>query len=250
MARGLYFSFLYDALNRSKDFGDQPDLVHLYMKASADMSANRGWIDGSALMFDERCFYPNFMPYTVNFNQTLFLFGVRSFKDGKNDTRWAREPINSTNQELFSGTAFTDDFERNYVAERYKSCPYTRYRDDGGLIIPDYWWPDKRGYKDSLRKKSYFVGVKFSDAPGQFKTNDFETIPFFGVSTPGSQDVDITLPVLMTPPYFHCRRSNKWIVSMTSPVTEYMTRYSPWTYLRRPRWVLKFLIVMHPSSYR
>ena len=233
MARGLYLSFLYEALNQGKEFGDQPDLVHLYMKASADVSANREWIDGSALMFDESCFYPNFMPM-VYFNQTLFLFGIRSFKDDNNDGRWVREPLNSTNQELITGTAFKDDFERNYTDVRYKYCPYTRYDKGYGL----YWWPDTTGYKDSLRKKTYSVGVKYSDAPGQFKTNDFETISFYGVSTPGPRDLDITLPVLMTPPYFDCGRSNKWIVSMTSPVTEYMTRYHSWVPLRRPRYAL------------
>ena len=231
MSRGLYFSFLYAALNQSKYFADQPELVHLYMKASADMSANQGWIDGSALMFDERCFYPNFMRM-VSFNSTLYLFGVRSFKDGNGNTKLAREPINATNQELISGTALKDDIERNYINERYKYCPYTSYNVDNP---GDFWWPDTRGYKDSLRKRTYSAGVKYSNATGQFKTTGFESIPFFGVSLPGATDVDITLPVLMTVPYFDCGRSNKWIVSMTSPVVDYMTRYTAYTHIRRPR---------------
>ena len=233
MSRGLYFSFLYGVLNQSKDFQDEPDLVYLYMKSSADVSANRGWIDGSALMFDKQCFYPNWMPM-VDFNRTLSLFGVHSFKDSNYDTKWVREPINSTNGELMSGTVFKDNFERDYTDGRYKYCPYTRYDEGYGM----YWWPDTSGYKDSLRKKTYSVGVKFSDVTGRFKTDDFETISFFGVSTPGDFDQDITLPVIMTKPYFDCRRSNKWIVSMTSPVAEYMTRYNPWTHMRRPRYAL------------
>ena len=76
MSRGLYFSFLYDTLNQSKYWRDQPDPVYLYMKSSDDISANEEWIDGSALMFNNKCFYPNWFPM-VDFNQTLSLFGIR-----------------------------------------------------------------------------------------------------------------------------------------------------------------------------
>ena len=234
MSRGLYYSFLYEALKLSTNFQDQPDLVHLYMKASTDVTANQGWIDGTALMFDERCFYPNFM--RVPFNQTLSLFGIRSFKGNSYDTTWLREPINSTNYDLMYGFAFKDYFERNYTDVRYKYCPYTRHQSQlDNPRAPEYWWPDSSGYKDSQRKKTYSVGIKFSDTVGRSKTNDFEMMSFFGPSTPRDSAQNINLPVLMTPPYYDCGRSNKWIVSMTSPVTEFMPRYSRWDYRRRPR---------------
>ena len=44
------------------------------------------------------------------------------------------------------------------------------------------------------------------------------------------------VPVLMTEPYFDCGRSNRWIVSMTSPVVNFMPRYIGWTFLQRPRY--------------
>ena len=139
-----------------------------------------------------------------------------------------REPINSTNEELISGKVFRDNPERNYTDSRNKYCPYTRY--DG-----EFWWPDDMGIKRSYWKQTYFVSVKFSDTTGHYKMGGFENISFYGPPTPWFRSMDITLPVLITPPYFDCGRSNKWIVSMTSPVTEYMTRYNPWTHLRRPR---------------
>ena len=228
MSKGFYYSFLYATLNHSKYWHDLPDSVFLYMKSSSDVSANPGWIDGSSLIFNNKSFYSNWFQ-TVHFNETLSLFGIRSWKgDTDYDTKWAREPINSTNEELIAGTGFRDNSEKNYTDQDYKYCPYTRH--DG-----EFWWPDDTGIKRLYWKQTYVVGVKFSHTTSRYKTADFENISFWGPPTPWHRSTDITLPVLTTQPYFDCGRSNKWIVSMTSPVTEFMTRYNSWTYLRRPR---------------
>ena len=228
MSKGYYYSFLYATLNHSKYYYDLPDAVYLYMKSSADVSANQGWVDGSALMFNNKTFYPNWY-LTVEFNQTLSLFGIRSWKGSTDyETTWAREPIHSTNKEIITGSVFRDNPERNYTDQKYKYCPYTRH--DGA-----FWWPDDAGIKRLYWKQIYVVGVKFSDTTGHYKTSDFENISFWGPPTPWARSTDLTLPVLITQPYYDCGRSNKWIISMTSPVTEFMTRYNSWNMLRRPR---------------
>lgn len=230
--RALYYSLIYQKLNQSKDFQYQPNLIHFYMSAMADVSANRGWNKGSALWFDKNSIYPNWLR-ELRFNQTLSLFGVRAWNAGNTfDTKWAREPITGpTDDQVFIDSRFLD-----YTDPVFKFCPYTSYN-----YMSPLWWPDDRGYVDSLKKSVYRVGVKFSNATALFKTTNFEDIWFFG-PTPLDMPVERWrerefLPVLMTMPYFDCGRSNRWVVSMTSPVTEYMPRYSPYTYLRRPRFV-------------
>lgn len=235
--RAFYFSFIYQRMNTSGDFEHQPGLMYLYMSTAADVSASPGWINGSSLLFDNNCTYPNWYT-TVKFNKTLALFGPRAWRadDYNEPTNWLREPTNNTVevQDYAAGRV------TNYTAESYKYCPYTRYEfasKGGAQEKPKFWWPDDRGYKDSLRKFTYSVGIKFSNQTGKFMKEEYEGIPFFGPPQPGQSDLDITLPVLMTKPYFDCGRSNRWLVSMSSPVVEYMHRYSPWIHLRRPRFV-------------
>lgn len=214
--RALYYSFLYQRLVKSRDFKDQPDLVHFYTASGSDVIANEDWFKGSALMFDKNCFYPNWM--YVDFNKTLSLFGVRAWKKEEGpvpETLWVREPKDATNGELKYNRLFVNNSDKNYIHPDYKYCPYTKYDRL-------FWWPD------TSRKSTYGVGVRFSDATGTFRTEEFENIQFFGPST-------FYTPVLMTQPYFDCARSNKWIVSMTSPVTDILPRYTVYTYLQRPR---------------
>lgn len=233
--RAYYYSFIYQRMNTSGDFQHQPGLMYLYMSAAADVSASEGFINGSSLLFDNNCTYPNWYT-TVDFNSTLALFGVRAWRadDYNEPTNWLREPTNRTIevQDYAAGRV------TNYTAETYKYAPYTRYEYDPidtKLEKPMFWWPDNTGYKDSLRKFTYNVGIRFSNETGKFIKDDFEGIPFFGPPQPGQQDVDITIPVLFTKPYFDCGRSNRWIVTMTAPVVDYMVRYSEWIHLRRPR---------------
>lgn len=235
--RAFYYSFIYQRMNMSGDFPHQPGLMYLYMSAAADVSASPGWINASALLFDNNCTYPNWYT-TVKFNDTLALFGPRAWRadDYNEPTNWLREPTNRTiDVEDYAAGRIT-----NYTDESYKYCPYTRYEydpTDARQEKPLFWWPDNVGYKDSLRKYSYSASIKFSNETGKFTQEEFEAIPFFGPPQPGQQDIDITLPVLFTKPYFDCGRSNRWIVSMSSPVVDYMARYSNWTHLRRPRFV-------------
>ncbi|KAH3739737.1 hypothetical protein DPMN_046424 [Dreissena polymorpha] len=175
---------------------------------------------------------------TVDFNMTLPLFGPRAWRadDYNEPTNWLREPTNRTIdvQDYAAGRV------TNYTSETYKYAPYTRYEfdpDDRLQQKPMFWWPDNHGYKDSLRKYTYGVGIKFSNQTGKFTREEFTAIPFFGPPQPGQQDLDITIPVLFTQPYFDCGRANRWITTMTSPVVDYMVRYSPFIHLRRPRFV-------------
>ncbi|KAL3881426.1 hypothetical protein ACJMK2_027869 [Sinanodonta woodiana] len=236
--RAFYYSFIYQRMNLSdQDFPSQPGFEYLYMSAAADVTAFEGFINGSALLFDNNCSYPNWYT-TVDFNKTLELFGPRSWRadDYNEPTNWLREPSNLT-CEIQDYAAGRDT---NYTAESFKYCPYTRYEfdpTDASRQKPLFWWPDNTAYKDSLRKFMYSVGIKFSNQTGKFLKDEYDSITFFGPPQPGQGDTEFTLPVMMTKPYFDCGRSNRWIVSMTAPVVEFMPRYSNWTHLRRPRFV-------------
>ncbi|XP_060582788.1 uncharacterized protein LOC132739151 [Ruditapes philippinarum] len=235
--RAFYYSFIYQRMNTSDDFEHQPGLMYLYMSAAADVSASPGWVNGSSLLFDNNCTYPNWYT-TVDFNTTLSLFGPRAWRadDYNEPQNYLRESTNRTInvEDYATGTV------PNYTDESYKYAPYTRYEydpTDARQEKPLFWWPDSRGYKDSLRKFTYSVGIKFSNQTGKFTRDDFEGIPFFGPPQPGQTDTDITLPVLFTKPYFDCGRSNRWITTMSAPVVDFTPRYSSWIHLRRPRFV-------------
>lgn len=238
LQRSFFYSFIYQRMNTTGDFIHQPGLMYLYMSVAADVSASEGFINASSLVFDNNCFYPNH--YTsVDFNVTLGLWGCRAYRadDYNEPTNYLREPTNRTVEiEDYAAGRVT-----NYTAETYKYNPYSRYEfdpTDTTHQTPMYWWPDNENYKDSLRKYTYSVGIRFSNETGKFLNDgDFEGIPFFGPPQPGQQDEDITIPVLFTPPYFDCGRTNRWITTMTAPVVDYMVRYTNWTHLRRPRWV-------------
>ncbi|KAK6170213.1 hypothetical protein SNE40_018662 [Patella caerulea] len=221
--RAFYYSFIYQKLNQTWDFETQPGLSYIYMSAAADVSANPGFINGSSLYFDNDCSYPNWYR-TFKFNTTLPLFGPRAWRadDYNEATNWLREPTNNTVDihDYGAGRMY------NYTSPNYKFNPW---------YSP--WMPDITGEDDSLRKFTYSVGIKYSNATGVFVKNEFEDNTFFGPPQPGQQDREEYLPVRFTQPYFDCDRSNKWIVSATSPVVEYMPRYSIWLHLRRARFV-------------
>ncbi len=128
------------------------------MSAAADVSASPGWINGSSLLFDNNCSYPNWYT-TVAFNVTFRLFGVRAWRadDYNEPTNWLREPTNRTVEiEDYAAGRVT-----NYTDTSYKYCPYSRYEydpTDARQERPKFWWPDNKGYKDSLRKFTYSVG--------------------------------------------------------------------------------------------
>ncbi|ESO93259.1 hypothetical protein LOTGIDRAFT_119445 [Lottia gigantea] len=222
--RAFFYSFVYQKLNQTWDFETQPGLSYIYMSAAADVSASPGWINGSALYFDYNCSYPNWYRSSVPFNNTLPLFGPRAWRadDYNEATNLLREPTNRTIDihDYGAGRMF------NYTSTNYKYNPWY-----------DPWLPDKTGETDSLRKFTYMVGIRTSNSTGVFVREDFESNTFFGPPQPGQQDKEDYLPVRFTAPYFDCDRSNRWIVSATSPVVEYMPRYSVWLHLRRARFV-------------
>lgn len=229
LSRALYYSFIYQRLNHSSNFIYEPNIMQLYMASTAHVSANPGWTDGSALWFDNNSTYPNWMMRTVSFNTTLQLFGIRAWSgDDKFDTNLLREPMDKAPD----GHVLVDSREKNYTDSYFKFCPYTRHND-----WSRFWWPDNKNYQDSLRKNIYTVGVKTSPSTGKFDSGAFEDVRFFGPAQVYMSSREEIVPVLMTEPYFDCGRSNRWIVSMTSPVVNFMPRYIGWTFLQRPRFV-------------
>ncbi|GFN84632.1 hypothetical protein PoB_001113800 [Plakobranchus ocellatus] len=219
--RAFFYSLIYQRLNRTWDFETQPGLMYIYMSMAADISASPGYINGSGIFFDNYCYYPNWYT-TLSFNRTIPLFGPKAWRadDYNEPTNYLREPTNNTIDiwDLSAGNA------RNYTDKRYKGNPWV-----------DFWLPDIKADKDSTRKHTYSVGIKYSNVTGQFTTDVFEEFQFFGPQLPGSESPEEMLPVRITRPYFDCGQSNRWIVTASAPVVEYMPRYSNETLLRRPR---------------
>lgn len=219
--RAFFYSFIYQQLNNTWDFQTQPGLMYIYMGHAADVSANPGFINGSSIFFDNNCSYPNWYR-KMNFNNTLPLFGPRAWRedDYNEPTNWLREPSNNTIDIHDYGSGRI----RNYSYPQYKGNPW--YKS---------WLPDLFQQDDSVRKFTYSVGIKYSNATGVFTKDEFQDYSFFGPPQPGQQSGEESLPVLISAPYFDCDRSNRWIVTASSPVVEYMPRYSPWIHLRRAR---------------
>ncbi|CAG5116099.1 unnamed protein product, partial [Candidula unifasciata] len=219
--RAFFFSLIYQQLNNSWDFQTQPGLMYIYMSTAADISASAGFINGSGLFFDNNCSYPNWYT-TFDFNRTLPLFGPKAWRedDYNEPTNFLREPTNGTIDiwDLASGNA------RNYTDKRYKGNPWV-----------EYWLPDIKADTDSTRKFTYSIGIKYSNTTGKFTRDTFEEFKFFGPQQPGSEDPVSMLPVRITQPYFDCGQSNRWIVTASSPIVEFMPRYSNFTHLRRAR---------------
>jgi len=223
--RAFFYSFIYQRQNRSEDFENQPGLQYLYMSATADVTGSAGFINGSALYFDNNCNYPQWYLYNgVKFNNTLPLFGPRAWRadDYNEPTNWLREPTNNTCDVHDYGAGATN----NYTSQAYKTAPWY-----------SHWLPDLDPAMDSVRKFTYFISIKFSKATGEFVRNEFDGIEFFGPPQPEQDDPADSprMPVAWSMPYFDCGRSNRWILSASAPVVEYFPRYSNWTHLRRPR---------------
>ncbi|XP_052086791.1 uncharacterized protein LOC127724053 [Mytilus californianus] len=219
--RAFFYSFIYQAQNMSVDFFNQPGFMYLYMSNAADVTAGAGFVNGSGLYFDNNVYYPNWWTRIVDFNSTLPLYGPRAWRvdDYDEATNWLREPTNNT-VDIHDYAAGRSS---NYSSQAFKSAPW--YSN---------WLPDISGETDSVDKYTYAPKIRRSNETGRFVKEEFSSIPFFGPPQPG-QTGSIRLPVLWTQPYFDCGRSNRWIISASSPVTEYMPRYSNWTHLRRPR---------------
>ena len=223
-SRAIYFSYIYGKLDKSNQFSNQPSLMHFYALSSSDVSS--GWIHGSAILFDRNRAYPNW-DFLIPFNRTLQLFGVRAWpRAGYSEpVDWLQEPAEQT----VDGHMFSDNIDWNYTHPDYRFCPYTGY--GGG-----FWWPDDSGYGWSYNFKYsvYSVGVRISNSSHSFTSVDFEPFHFNGPPSGGNPNYNEP-PVLVTKPYFDCGRSNKWVVSIVSPVIEVMPRYTIWKHLQAPK---------------
>lgn len=219
--RAFFYSFMYQTLNQTYDFSTQPGLFYIYMAHAADVSASPGFINGSSIFFDNNCTYPNWYK-KLNFNLTIPLFGPRAWRedDYNEPVNWLREPTNRTIDIHDYGAGRI----RNYSHPMYKGNPWYKA-----------WLPDLFEKDDSVRKFTYAVGIKYSNATGVFTKNDFTDYSFFGPPQPGQTSGTESLPVLISRPYFDCGRSDRWIVTASSPVVDYMPRYSPWIHMRRGR---------------
>lgn len=237
--RAFYFSFIYQKINGTdisrrttsatdiekikawaEGFENQPGVMYMYMSTAADVSGGQNFINGSGIMFDNNCYYPNWYS-TLPFNTTIPLFGPRAWRadDYDEPTNWLREPTNNT----IDIHDFAAGVDGNYTSPSNKFVPWY-----------NHWLPDLDKASDSLRKFTYTLGIRYSNETGRFKKDQFEGSSFFGPPQPGAND-DITLPVTFTEPYFDCGKSNRWIVTATSPVVDFMLRYVEYIHLRRPR---------------
>ena len=213
-ARAFYYSYIYRKLDKWKNFEYQPSLMHFYISSAAEVSA--GWAHGSAIWFDNNRTYPNW-DQSVAFNHTLELFGIRAWKKKgyKEPISWLREPA----QQTVDGQVFTESRDTNYTEAGYRFCPYTGY-------TREFWWPSDR--YNTQRFTGYTVGVRGSNSTGSFTTGDFQPLNIVGAPT----EYELKQLSWSTKPYFDCGRSNKWVVSMVSPVIEIMPRYTSYTYLQ------------------
>lgn len=222
--RAFFYSYILQKINTSDNFHLQPNIHYLYMSVTADVNANPSGINGSALYFDQNCYYPNWFTER-DFNATVPLFGPRAWRwdDTEDADNFLREPTRKV--------AFVDDVgtghDKNYTSEAFKMNPWYKF-----------WLPDKDPALDSAQKFTYGTGIKYSNETGKFIHDEFQIFNFFGPNSPGQEVEDDTLlPVRFTRPYFDCGRSNKWVASAVSPVVDYMPRYLNWTHMRRPRFV-------------
>ena len=220
--RAFYYSYIMQRMSTTNDAVQEPGILYHYFSTVADVAANPGGINGSGTFFDMNMMYPNFIK-NVNVNNTIPRFGPRSWRldDYNEPTNWLREPTNHTIETVDYGAGMESDYT-------LKSYRLNQWYKIWGL-------PDVDRTLDSLRKHKYSVGIKFSNATGQYADNEYLGTEFFGPSSPGQNDDKKFMPVLYTPPYFDCGRSNKWIVSAVSPIVDYLPRYLKWEHLRRYR---------------
>ncbi|XP_048745350.2 uncharacterized protein LOC130046397 isoform X1 [Ostrea edulis] len=221
--RAYFYSYIFQKLNKTQtDFQYQPGWFYNYVSVTADTNANKEIFNASALMFDNHNYYPNWMT-NFDFNKTLPLFGVRSFRfdDTFDMGVILREPTERTTLVQDIGAI------GNYTDNGYKMAPWY-----------SFWLPDNEPTMDSVQKFTYAVNVKYANGTGRWLHDEFQTTPFFGPNSPGIGDTDdMYMPVRFTDAYFDCKMSNKWIVSAVAPIVDFMPRYSNWTHLRRPKFV-------------
>ncbi|KAL3313968.1 hypothetical protein Ciccas_007426, partial [Cichlidogyrus casuarinus] len=232
--RGFFYSYILQRLNTTLDSPLYlPMLMYYYFSAAADVSSGPGWLNISAVLYDTNTSYAGWFT-NKDINTTLPLFGpyAQRIDDWNDELNFLREPSNNTIviNDLGAGP------NSNYTAPWYKNNPYIRDKEMGINFIPDY-----RG--SSRDKSAYTTEIQLATIRGD-PVELRETRTFFGPNAPGEKET--SLPVLFTKPYFDCGRNktNRWIVSAVSSVTDYMPRYSFIDRLRGPRRVAITLMSM------
>lgn len=75
----LFDSWIFQKLNSTEQFTQQPGMLYYYFSTIADVSANENFINGSGIMFDNNASFATWYK-TLPFNQTLALFGPRAYR--------------------------------------------------------------------------------------------------------------------------------------------------------------------------
>lgn len=208
--RAFFYSFVLAKLNTSAQFHAQPGLLHHYMSTAADVLATPD-ASGSGLFYDNNACYANWY-VELPFNTTLPLFGPRTWSD---DCDVMLELPDFEPTFMAPTVDYGAGADNNYTLPGYKTNPWY-----------DLYLPDDTPGLDSVRKWSYVVNLRYEEA------EETEPHVFFGPVADTGENAEYH-PVLFTPPYFDCGRSNKWLVSAASPIVDHLPRYLEWFHLRR-----------------
>ncbi|XP_071113677.1 uncharacterized protein [Haliotis cracherodii] len=211
--RGFFFSIIYQKLNKSRDFAKQPDLVYTYLSAMSDVTSGPDDIVGSGIYYDKNTSYPNFYR-TLYFNVTVPLLGAYANR-------------------MQGAIRVEDDSIRNYTRPATGSSANTWY---------SLWLPDATRY---VRPKDVY-GISHNGDDGH--TSTFYLYgPNYQVY--GGNVYDKTMAVKFTDPYFDCGRTNKWVVSVASPVTDSLARYTAWQHLWKPLFVAESTVEIDFTNF-
>lgn len=168
--RAFFFGYIHQRLNTSDTFKLLPNVHYLHMSVSADLNANPTVINGSALYFDNDCYYPNWL-INYDINKTIPLFAPRAWRwdDTFDMDNHLREPTLDTAFVLDAGSGFN----KNYTVKSFRMNPWY-----------NFWLPDNVPIYDSTHKFTWGVHLKFTNSTGEFKQKTFEEYNFFGPNGP------------------------------------------------------------------
>uniref|UniRef100_T1JXN6 GPR158/179 extracellular domain-containing protein n=2 Tax=Tetranychus urticae TaxID=32264 RepID=T1JXN6_TETUR len=208
LSRAFFYSFI---LQKAED-DVEPGFMYYFLSSIADVAANR-FINASSVYFaPDRAFTPSYKGF---FNKTMPLFAPRAFRADDFNDPYHLSGTSTLNTIAVSdlGAVKVNSQSNNYTHEHYKINKWY-----------NLWLPDNTKSHDS--KTTYTAKI--------FHANGFnETFTFHGPphasDTPG--------PVAWTQPYYDCERSNKWVVSATSPIVDFNPRHTGWRHIEYARYV-------------
>ncbi|CAK9303881.1 unnamed protein product, partial [Gordionus sp. m RMFG-2023] len=243
--RAFFFSFIFAKSNDT----EQPGLMYHYSSQIADVASNY-YLNGSGLIFSPNSSYPNF--YRDFFNKTLPYFGPYAYRtDDYLD-------IYNPNRLPTLQTVKAIDLGADLDTSRYDRDEYFKVNEWYRLWLPDdtrdlsktqYHIIAKyilKGYSTNnpvLNDSNQFSNLDYNSLGNSNEMDKLKYIPkmkifeenfaFFGPPDPAENPG----PVKWTYPYFDCRRSNKWIMTATSPIIDYFPRHTVWKHLRKHKYV-------------